>query len=375
MTEIYLIRHAQAEGNRYHMMQGHWDGGVTALGRRQIRRLAERFRELPLDAVWSSDLYRARMTAEAPARRDALPVRTTAALREINVGPWEGKFFGDLKWSEPEAIDSFLHDPDHWALPGAETYADVTARAWPALNEIAARHEGQRVAVVSHGVTIRCLLSKILGISLLQVRQLPIVGNTSVTLLRWEDGRFAVEYLNDDSHLSEDCRVNWLRSGDLRAQPLDLPRERQYYESCYADAWRIAHGDLRAFSPETYFDAAKVHQRLCPGAVLRFFDGEQSAGLLDLDPQRGRGAGYGWVSFLYLEPAYRGRGCGIQLLARAYSLFREQRRKKLRLIAAEDNTAALAFYRREGFRVIGEERGAQGRLLLMEKTLGVRDDC
>ena len=39
MTEIYLIRHAQAEGNRYHMMQGHWDGGVTALGRRQIDRI------------------------------------------------------------------------------------------------------------------------------------------------------------------------------------------------------------------------------------------------------------------------------------------------------------------------------------------------
>ena len=101
MTEIYLIRHAQAEGNRYHMMQGHWDGGVTALGRRQIEELAERFRTVPLDAVYASDLYRARLTAGAAARWRRLPIRTDPALRELNVGPWEGRFFGDLKWEEP----------------------------------------------------------------------------------------------------------------------------------------------------------------------------------------------------------------------------------------------------------------------------------
>ena len=56
MTEIYLIRHTQAEGNRYRIMQGHWDGGVTARGERQIELLAARFREIPVDAVYSSDL-------------------------------------------------------------------------------------------------------------------------------------------------------------------------------------------------------------------------------------------------------------------------------------------------------------------------------
>ena len=181
MTEIYLIRHAQAEGNRYHMMQGHWDGGVTALGRRQIEDLALRFRALPLDAVYASDLYRAGLTAAGVARWQRLPVIPVRALREINVGPWEGRFFGDLQWETPEAIRLFLTDPDHWSLEGAETYADVTARAYPALAEIARRHEGQRVAVVSHGITIRCLLSRILGISLTETRNLPISGNTAVT--------------------------------------------------------------------------------------------------------------------------------------------------------------------------------------------------
>lgn len=375
MTEIYLIRHAQAEGNRYHMMQGHWDGGVTALGRRQIEELAERFRGIPLDAVYASDLYRARLTAGAAARWGRLPIRTDPALRELNVGPWEGRFFGDLKWEDPESIRLFITDPDAWRLDGAETCADVTRRAWPALEAIARRHEGQRVAVVSHGVTIRCLLSRILGISLKEVSQLPISGNTAVSLLHWEDGRFAAEYINDVSHLSEGSRITWRRAGDLRGAPLSPREDRVYYESCYADAWRFAHGDLEGFSPEPYFEAARGHLRVRPEAVLRFYEDEQSAGLLDLDPLRGKRCGCGWVSLLYLEPAYRGKGCGVQLLARAYSFFKAEGRNALRLHVAEDNETALAFYLREGFRQIGSEGGGHGKLLLMEKKLGVRDDA
>ena len=374
MTEIYLIRHAQAEGNRWHMMQGHWDGGVTDLGRRQIEELAERFRTTPLDAVYASDLYRAVLTARAAARWRGLSVQTVPALREINVGPWEGKFFGDLQDTEAEAIARFIGDPEHWFLAGAETYADVTARAYPALETIARTHDGQAVAVVSHGITIRCLLARILGITLAETRRLPIAGNTAVSRLVWENGRFRADYINDDSHLSDACRVTWRRAGDLRSAPLDPTADRSYYERCYADAWHFAHGDLAGFAPEPYYNAALRHLRQEPGAVLRFYEGKKSAGLLDLDPLRGRHAGYGWVSLLYLEPEYRGRGCAAQLMARAYALFGSLGRKSLRLHVAAENETALAFYRREGFRVI-EGEGSGGRLLLMEKSLERRGDA
>ena len=96
MTEIYLIRHAQAEGNRFRIMQGHWDGGVTELGRQQIALLSDRLRDLRFDAVCSSDLYRAMLTASAVYRPRSLPLFTTPALRELNIGPWEQLFFGNL---------------------------------------------------------------------------------------------------------------------------------------------------------------------------------------------------------------------------------------------------------------------------------------
>ena len=68
MTEIYLIRHTQAEGNRFRMIQGFWDGEVSRQGYRQIEALAERFADIPVDAVYASDLSRAVLTAEAIAR-------------------------------------------------------------------------------------------------------------------------------------------------------------------------------------------------------------------------------------------------------------------------------------------------------------------
>ena len=93
MTEIYLIRHTQAEGNRYRMMQGFWDGDVTEKGLMQIELLAKRFADIPLDAVYSSDLSRAVKTAEAAARWRNLPILTRTDLRELNIGPWEQRFF------------------------------------------------------------------------------------------------------------------------------------------------------------------------------------------------------------------------------------------------------------------------------------------
>ena len=374
MTEIYLIRHAQAEGNRFRIMQGHWDGGVTELGRQQIALLSDRLRDLRFDAVCSSDLYRAMLTASAVYRPRSLPLYTTPALRELNIGPWEQLFFGNLLHEEPELAQRFLTDPANWRLEGAETFAELTDRAYPALEAIARRYEGGRVAVVSHGVTIRCLLARITGIDLRDREKLPMLLNTAVSVLRWEKGAFSLELFNDDSHLDALPRRNWGSTATLRHRPLDPRTERDYYCACYRDAWLAAHGDLRGFYPEPYWKAAREHLRLDPDSVLVLLDGDKPVGLADLDPLRASEEGCGWLSLLYLIPEYRGKGYGIQALGRAVVGFRMQGRRALRLLAAEDNAAACAFYRREGFSCVGEEEGSHGRLLLLERPLTERRD-
>lgn len=370
MTEIYLIRHAQAEGNRYRMMQGHWDGDVTALGRRQIERLALRFKDIPVDRVYSSDLYRSRLTATAAARWGDLPIRNETALREMNVGPWETLFFGNVCHDEPESAQTFMFDGAHWVHEGAETYAQVTARAVPCLERLARENDGRCIALFTHGVTLRCLLAAVTGIPLSDTDRLPICRNTAVSRLFWEDGRFTLDFFNDDSHLDDSCRVGWSTTGDLRHVLFDPEADRDYYLACYEDAWRTVHGDLDGFRGRDYLDAALRHHRECPGSVLRMYRRETPVGLVDIDPARGRSAGYGWLSLLYLQPEFRDQGYGIQLLARAYEFCRRQGRGALRLHAAESNAMALSFYRREGFRELSRESGSRGDLLLLEKKLG-----
>ena len=162
MTELYLIRHAQAEGNLYRMMQGHWDGEVTRQGYSQIRALADRFRSIPLDAIVSSDLHRAAVTADGIRKHHAnLSIRYDDRLREIDLGPWTACFFGDLIHEREADLQRFLNDGENWKIDGAETFAEVRDRAFRCLEEIAEAHEGQTVAVVSHGITIRCILWKL----------------------------------------------------------------------------------------------------------------------------------------------------------------------------------------------------------------------
>lgn len=367
MTEIYLIRHAQAEGNLYRMMQGHWDGDVTALGRRQIDALAERFKTIPVDALYSSDLYRTRLTASAITRYHDIPMQRSQKLREINMGPWETRFFADLMHEDPAAMERFIFSPDTWRIDGAESYADVAERAYPFFESIAREHEGQRVAVVSHGVTIRCILSKALGIDLRQTEALPICRNTAVSRLIWENGGFTAEYINDYAHILPMGDSPWNSLEDLRGEAIDPAAESEWYGKCYADAWLAAHGSLKGFSPEPYVSAAIDHARRYEGAVLRICSGDEPVGLVDMDTEKGAGAGYGWISLLYLVPEYRHKGYGIQLLARALAAYSDMGRKALRLTVAEENTAAFEFYKRHGFEVLSRQPGG---LLLMERRLG-----
>ena len=95
MTTIYLIRHAEAEGNLYRRIHGWYDALGTENGRRQIAALEQRFREIPVDAVYSSDLYRTRATAQAVCGPRGLELRTDPQRREVHMGDGEDRAGGE----------------------------------------------------------------------------------------------------------------------------------------------------------------------------------------------------------------------------------------------------------------------------------------
>ena len=187
MTAIYLIRHAEAEGNLYRIAQGQHESSLTDRGRRQVKALERRFADVPIDAVYASDLYRTRATATAIYRPKNLSLHRCPGLREICVGDWEGRTWGDIARRTPEAMADFGKRMDRWSIPGAETPAEVLARVRSAVEDIARANPGRTLALFSHGYAIRLLLANLQGISLRDTgEKCPTGDNTAVSLLEWD---------------------------------------------------------------------------------------------------------------------------------------------------------------------------------------------
>lgn len=380
MTTIYLIRHAEAEGNRYRIWQGASEGQITEHGRRQLEALAKRFQDIPIDALYSSDRARAQETALALMDgHPDLKLNIDPRLQEINVGSWEQKPFANTAYYYPEQMEYFNHDPEQFEVDGAERFAEVRCRMEEVLSEIARKYPGQTVAVASHGMAIRTILSSYLKIPSQRISELPHGDNTSVSKLVFNEGDVTVEYCNDDSHLGEELatlkKQNWWKNrngtdnSELRDEPLRFPEDSTLYSQCYRNAWIAAHGSDSGFVSSPYLTSAIEHVKQDREAIRKLYCEETFAGLLELDVNRGKESGYGWITLLYLEPEFRDRGMGIQLLGRAVLFFRERGRDRIQLHVSEDNKKARAFYQRNGFSMIGVKNGIRGDLLLMEKEI------
>ena len=168
MTTLLLVRHGETDWNAAGRLQGHTDRPLNEYGRSQAEALAERLAGDVIDAVYASDLARARETAGIVAARLGLPVAVHADLREKNWGNWEG-----LTAAERERVE----------LVG-ETTAAHRERTLRVLHWIAERHTGERVAVVTHGGSIRRAQASVLGVAL------PVLDNCAVWAVACEGGLF-----------------------------------------------------------------------------------------------------------------------------------------------------------------------------------------
>jgi broad specificity phosphatase PhoE len=152
MTTLLLARHGETDWNREGRWQGWADPPLNDTGRAQARELAEQLRSTPFDAVYSSDLARARETAEIVAAPHGVPVVADAGLREIDVGSWSGLTRAELEERFPDG-----------ERPDGETRDQHSARVHAAVERIARANLGRRVLVVTHGGTMRALRDQVTG--------------------------------------------------------------------------------------------------------------------------------------------------------------------------------------------------------------------
>jgi probable phosphoglycerate mutase len=150
-TRILAIRHGQTAWNADGRIQGHTDIALDALGQRQAERLAQALADEDLQAIYSSDLTRARQTAAPLAARKKLSARFDPGLRERSFGEFEGLSFAQIAQRWPEQAAAWRRrDPDFGAR-GGEVLRDFRDRTVAAVTRLAQAHRGQSIALVTHG--------------------------------------------------------------------------------------------------------------------------------------------------------------------------------------------------------------------------------
>jgi broad specificity phosphatase PhoE len=160
VTTVLLVRHGATDWNLEKRAQGQCDIPLNDLGRSQAREVAAALSGIDLAAVYSSDLARARDTAEAIAKVHDLEVTTDTAFREIDQGDWTGLTDTEIRRRWPDRWGTMRH---HTARPGGESPEQVCARALEGLRRVVEAHPDGVVAVVSHGAAIRTLVAEALG--------------------------------------------------------------------------------------------------------------------------------------------------------------------------------------------------------------------
>jgi broad specificity phosphatase PhoE len=161
---MYVVRHGESEWNVKKLIQGHKGSPLTEQGKSQVRALADALTSIRFDAVYSSDLSRARDTAEMIALERKLAVRTTEALRERSYGAFEGRHKEEFERSTAPLLKKFAElfdrSSNHEFLERHNIEDDeaLAGRVITYLREIAAVHATQTVLVVTHGAVMRTLL-------------------------------------------------------------------------------------------------------------------------------------------------------------------------------------------------------------------------
>jgi broad specificity phosphatase PhoE len=169
VTTLLLVRHGETDWNADGRLQGQTDRPLNDFGRRQARQLAKELADEELEAIYASDLVRARETADVVGDRLGLPVVLDADLREKDWGTWEG-----LTAAERDRVE-FV----------GESTEEHQERILSALRRIADHHpDGGRLLVVTHGGSIRRVQTAALGLAL------PVVENCGRWLCAYEDGEF-----------------------------------------------------------------------------------------------------------------------------------------------------------------------------------------
>lgn len=199
-TKMLLIRHGETEWNRVLRYQGQKNVELNDRGKNQAVKIAKRLAEKEIDVLYSSDLDRAAETADIIAEVQQKPVERDQRLREMDFGQWEGLNYDRIKNNHPERFKKWYNDPTSVNPPEGEYLSQFQQRIISSFTEIKESHEGEKIAIITHGGVIRVWLAHLLQMPLGKYWRLE-VDNTSLSIVKFYDRYPVLKLLNSTSHL------------------------------------------------------------------------------------------------------------------------------------------------------------------------------
>lgn len=189
---IYLVRHGESEGNKRRSFLGHTDLPITELGHRQAEAAAEYLKDVPFDAIYSSDLLRAYMTAEHIAEKKDMSIIADPMMREIYAGEWEDQLFDDLLVKFEKDFSVWKNDIGASRCTGGESFVELYNRIIPEITRIARENEGQTICIATHATPIRCARLKAYGYGFDKAKDIGWTMNASTTVIDVANGEFTI---------------------------------------------------------------------------------------------------------------------------------------------------------------------------------------
>ena len=202
--KIILIRHGETAWNAERRLQGHLDISLNAEGERQARLLASALAAEPLDLIVSSDLQRARQTAQAVATLRGMPLHVEPGLRERCYGGFEGLLYSEIEQRFPAEFAAWQARDVDAILPSGkncgESFRQFYERATGAILGLAQAYPGRNIAMVAHGGVLECAYRMALGLPLETPRDFKVF-NASINRFHLEEGRLALDSWGEVAHL------------------------------------------------------------------------------------------------------------------------------------------------------------------------------
>ena len=205
VTRIVAIRHGETAWNVDTRIQGHLDIPLNDTGLWQARQLARALADEPVAAIYTSDLQRARATAQAVADTTGAPLTPEPDLRERSFGHFQGRTFAQIEAELPEDALRWRKRDPHYAPEGGESLTALRERINATVHRLAARHPGELVVLVAHGGVLDVIYRLATGQEIQAPRTWQL-ANAAINRLLWTPQGLSLVGWADTQHLDNAAR-------------------------------------------------------------------------------------------------------------------------------------------------------------------------